>query len=76
MGMNRGTPGKADWRDMASAMRHQHKPRDRREFIAAARELRGRGLKLDDIAYTLNLTRVGVIELLRERLPGDPRVKL
>lgn len=53
-----------DWRTLAATA---HAPKDRKEFIQAAQELRDRGWRLDDIASALRLTRAGVIELLRGR---------
>lgn len=43
-----------------------HKPQDRFDFMRAAVELAGRGLKPDDIASTLRITRRGVLELLAD----------
>ena len=43
-----------------------HAPRDRYEYQKACADLRSRGLHPDDIAACLRLSKLGVIELLRE----------
>lgn len=52
----------------------EHRPRDRREFIAAATDLLARGYSTNDAARALGITPVGVLELLRDgvNLPPDP----
>jgi hypothetical protein len=43
-----------------------HKPSNRREYAAAARDLIGRGYTTDDCARALGITRRGVLDLLAE----------
>lgn len=44
----------------------EHKPQDRHDFMRAAADMAGRGMKPDDIASALRITRAGVRELLRD----------
>jgi len=55
------------------ARAQQHRPTDRRGFIASAVQMRGQGLKPDDIALLLHLTRAAVLDLLCEADTGSER---
>ena len=50
----------------------QHRPRDRREFQRAARDLMAQGLTTDDVARVLGITRRAVLDLLAEHLAEVP----
>lgn len=49
-----------------------HRPRDRREFQRAARDLMAQGLTTDDVARLLGITRRAVLDLLAEHLAELP----
>ncbi len=49
-----------------------HRPRDRREFQRAARDLMAQGLTTDDVARVLGITRRAVLDLLAEHLAEVP----
>lgn len=50
----------------------RHRPRDRREFQRAARDLMAQGLTTDDVARVLRITRRAVLDLLAEHLAEVP----
>jgi hypothetical protein len=50
----------------------QHRPRDRRGFQRAARDLIAQGLTTDDVARVLGITRRAVLDLLAEHLAEVP----
>lgn len=43
-----------------------HRPSNRREFMAAVQEMLERGMRVDDIAGALGLTRGGVTEMAHD----------
>jgi hypothetical protein len=70
--VNRDIPGRVDGRALAMLFGDQpraatsHKPSNRHEFAAAARDLIGRGYSTGDVAHALGLTRPAVLDLLAE----------
>lgn len=77
----RDIPGQLSWArlalQVAEAMRAseratEHKPKDRREFAAACRDMVSRGYSTADVAHALNITVPGVLELLAEEPTREP----
>lgn len=50
---------------------NKHAPKNRLEYARVAQSMASQGLRVDDIATTLNITRQGVLDLLAEALPDD-----